>query len=87
MKKLLLAGTFMFLAVPAVAIAAFKGDPGVSTVSVKRVDKNTIEETDIRDGKPISVAHMTAAADGKSIAFEVKDLRQDTTVKYVAVKQ
>jgi len=33
----------------------FKGDPGVTSVSVKRVDKNTIVETYKRDGKVIGV--------------------------------
>src|ERR1700687_888186 len=31
--------------------APYKGDPGTTSVSVKKVDKNTIEETDKRDGK------------------------------------
>src|SRR5271168_349654 len=35
--------------------APMKGDPGVSSVSVKMIGKNTLEETDKRDGKVVSV--------------------------------
>ncbi len=49
--------------------APYKGDPGTTSVSVKKVDKNTIEETDKRDGKVISVARMTVAADGKNMTI------------------
>jgi hypothetical protein len=31
--------------------APYKGDPGTTSVSVKKVDQNTLEETDKRDGK------------------------------------
>ena len=36
--------------------APCKGDPGTTSVAVKMMGKNTLEETDYRDGKPISVA-------------------------------
>jgi hypothetical protein len=49
--------------------APFKGDPGLTTVSVKRIDKDTIQETDKRNGKAIFTVHMTISADGKSLAF------------------
>ena len=32
----------------------YKGDPGVTTVSLKKIDANTIEETDKLNGKVIS---------------------------------
>ena len=51
--------------------APYKGDPGTTSVSVKKVEKNTIEETDKRDGKVISVLRLTVAADGKSMTFAV----------------
>src|SRR5260370_1428597 len=44
--------------------APFKGDPGTTSVSVKKMGMNTMEETDKRDGKVISVARMTLSADG-----------------------
>jgi hypothetical protein len=67
--------------------APYKGDPGVTSVSVKRVDKNTVEETDKRDGKALSVAKMTVSADGKSLSYAVHNVRQGTDSSFVAVKQ
>jgi hypothetical protein len=67
--------------------APYKGDPGLSSVSVKRIDKNTVEETDKRDGKTLSIAKITVSADGKSLTYEVNDVRQGTHSKFVAVKQ
>ncbi|MGD0956191.1 MAG: hypothetical protein ABR953_05100 [Candidatus Acidiferrales bacterium] len=67
--------------------APYKGDPGVTTVSVKRIDANTVEETDKRDGKPISVTRMTVSADGKTVTFSSHDLLTGTTSKFVAMKQ
>jgi hypothetical protein len=67
--------------------APYMGDPGISTVSVKRIDANTIEETDKRAGKAISTSRMTVSADGKTIAFVSHDLRAGTTTKATAIKQ
>jgi len=33
---------------------------------VKRLDKNTIEETDKRDGKVIAIARITVSAEGRA---------------------
>jgi hypothetical protein len=67
--------------------APMKGDPGISSVSVKRISKDVIEETDKRDGKAISIAKMTASADGKTINFAVHNVRQGTDAQFVGVKQ
>jgi len=67
--------------------APFKGDPGTTSVSVKRINKNTIEETDKRDGKVISVARMTVDADGKSITYAVTDKLHGTNSQFTAQKQ
>ncbi len=67
--------------------APYKGDPGTTSVSVKRLDKNTIEETDRRDGKVISVTRMTVAADGKTMTLAVDDKLHGTTSQFVAEKQ
>jgi len=67
--------------------APYKGDPGTTSVSVKRINKNTIEETDKRDGKVISVARMTVAADGKSITYAVTDKLHGTNSQFTAQKQ
>jgi hypothetical protein len=67
--------------------APFKGDPGVTSVSVKRVDKNTIVETDKRDGKVISVWRNTVSADGKTMTLNVDDKLRGTTYQFTAAKQ
>jgi hypothetical protein len=67
--------------------APYKGDPGTTSVSVKKVDKNTMEETDKRDGKVISVARMTLSADGKGMTIAVDDKLHGTTMQFTAQKQ
>lgn len=67
--------------------APYKGDPGTSSVSVKKTGPNSIDETDKRDGKVISIAHMTVSADGKSMAIAVEDKLHGTTAKFAAEKQ
>jgi hypothetical protein len=67
--------------------APYKGDPGITSVSVKSLGKNTIEETDKRDGKVISVARMTAAADGKTMTLKVEDKLRGTSSQFTAAKQ
>lgn len=65
----------------------YKGDPGTTSVSVKKLGKNMIEETDKRDGKVISIAKMTVAADGKTMNIAVNDKLHGTTSSFVAMKQ
>ena len=67
--------------------APYKGDPGTTSVSVKRMGKNTIEETDKRDGKVISVARMTVAPDGKTMTIAWNDTLHGTSGEYTAKKQ
>jgi hypothetical protein len=67
--------------------APFAGDPGQSSVSLKRIDGSTIDEIDKRDGKVIGTEHMTVSADGKSMKVEWKDLLHGTTGSYTNVKQ
>lgn len=67
--------------------APFKGDPGISSVSVKQIDKTTIEETDKRDGKPITTARFSVTADGKTINLTSHDLLAGTTSHFSATKQ
>lgn len=66
--------------------APYVGDPGINSVSLRRVG-DMIEETDKRDGKPVSVAKMTVSADGKTMNIVVEDKLHGTTSKFVAVKQ
>jgi hypothetical protein len=67
--------------------APYKGDPGITTVSLKRIDKNTFEETDKRDGKALYVGRYTLSADGKSMTMKNHDLRRDETSEFTAKKQ
>jgi hypothetical protein len=67
--------------------APMKGDPGVTTVSVKMLGKNIFQETDKRDGKVISVWKMTVAADGKSAKGVSEDKLQNRTTEFVIAKQ
>ena len=67
--------------------APYKGDPGTSSVSVKSMGKNTIEETDKREGKVISVARMTVGADGKTMTVKVEDKLHGTKSQFTAAKQ
>jgi hypothetical protein len=65
----------------------YKGDPGITSVSVKSMGKNSIEETDKRDGKPISVARMTIGADGKTMTVKVEDKLRGADSQFTATKQ
>jgi hypothetical protein len=65
----------------------YKGDPGITSVSVKRTEKNTIEETDKRDGKVISVARMTVGADGNTMTVKFEDRLHGTNSQFTAAKQ
>jgi hypothetical protein len=49
------------------------GDPGGTTVSLQRVNANTLVETDKRGGKVVEVDRMTVVAGGKSIKVEWDD--------------
>ena len=64
----------------------YVGDPGTTSVSLKRIG-DSIEETDKRDGKVMSVAKLTVAADGKTMTIDVDDKLNGTKSTYVAVKQ
>jgi hypothetical protein len=63
------------------------GDPGHTMVSLKRIGKDTIEETDKRDGKVVGVYRMTVSADGKTIHAEYKDKEHDRTTTFTMEKQ
>ena len=62
---------------------------GVSNtvVSVKQIDQNTIEETDKRAGKVVSVTRFAVSADGKTMSVVISDKLQGSSVQFVAVKQ
>ena len=64
------------------AEAPMKGDPGVTSVSVKTIGKDTLVETDLRDGKVIYVLKMTVAADGKTAKASYDDKLQNRTTDF-----
>jgi hypothetical protein len=65
----------------------YKGDPGTTSVSVKRINKSTIEESDKRDGKVINVSRITVISGGKSMKIAVDDKLHGTTSQFEAAKQ
>jgi len=65
----------------------YKGDPGVTTVSLKKIDANTIEETDKLNGKVIFVSRMTVSPDGKTISNTNEDKRRGFKSKSQMEKQ
>jgi len=66
--------------------APYKGDPGIGTVSVVRSGSDTIEETDMRDGKIVSTNTMTTS-DGKTMAMIFVDKLRNSSQKLTAIKQ
>ena len=56
-------------------------------VSIKMVGKSTLEETDYRDGKAISVAKSMVSPDGKSMKIMVDDKLHGTKSEFTATKQ
>jgi len=65
----------------------YKGDPGTTSVSVKSIGKNAIEETDKRDGKVIRVLRWTVGSGGKTMAVKVADKLHGSNSQFTATKQ
>jgi hypothetical protein len=69
------------------ADAPYKGDSDTNSVVVKRIDKNTIEETAKLNGKVVSITRLTVAPDGRSMTVSVKDLQDGSTNQFAMRKQ
>jgi hypothetical protein len=67
--------------------APMMGDPGVSSVSVMMNGKDTLVETDKRDGKVIGVMTMTLDGAGKTAKISYDDKLQNRTNQVQAIKQ
>ena len=67
--------------------APYKGDPGTTSVAVKMMGKDTLEETDKRADKVIGVSKMTLQADGKTVKIVWEDKLHGTKGQYMATKQ
>jgi len=65
----------------------YKGDPGTTSVSLKKIGANSIEETDKRNGKVITVGRMTVSPDGKTMTVTVEDKLHNQTSHWTAEKQ
>ncbi len=64
--------------------APYVGDPGITTVSLKKLSDNSFEETQKRDGKVISVAKITR--EGDNLKYEINDELHGTTMQFIANK-
>lgn len=67
--------------------APIVGDPAGTVVKVRRVGARTIEETDLRGGKVVSVYTMTVAPDGKTMTVVTEDRKAGTKTQFVAYRQ
>jgi hypothetical protein len=65
----------------------FKGDLSGTKVSVKRIDENTVEETDKRGGKIVEVTRFAVSADGKTMTVSMENKVNETIRQFVAHKQ
>ena len=63
------------------------GDPGHTTVTLKRLSASAVEETDHRQGKVTDVIRIATAADGKTMKIEDKDVAHEQTVTFTLDKQ
>lgn len=68
-------------------VAKYHGDPGTTNVSVKTIDANTIEETDLRNGKVISVTRMTLLPGGKKMKIASDDTLHGERSEIIATKE
>ena len=67
--------------------APYRGDPGVTSVSVRKSGPRGFVETDKRDGKTISVARMTIHPDGKVMDVAIDNTLRGSHMSFAAVKQ
>lgn len=65
--------------------APFKGSYNTDTVSVKKIDAHTIEETDKRGGQVVEVDRMTVS--GRTMTVMANNKLTDRTSTYIATKK
>lgn len=63
------------------------GDPGHTSVKLRRIDDDTVEETDYRMGKMTDEIRLAAAKDGKTIDVTDKDVQHGQTTSFKLDKQ
>jgi hypothetical protein len=67
--------------------APFKGSYQTDTVSLKKIDANTIEETDKRGGQVVEVDRITVAANKRTMTTVATNKLTDRTSTYTATKK
>lgn len=67
--------------------APVTGAYGYDTVSLKKINDHTIEETDKRAGNVVDVSKLTVSPDGKKMTIVDTSKPSDRTSTYVATKQ
>lgn len=67
--------------------APVKGNPGVTTVTVKKTGSRTMLETDMRNGKVIGTIRSTVARDGNTMTVVDSDKLHHRVTTYTANKQ
>jgi hypothetical protein len=65
----------------------YQNDPGTTSVVLKKIDANTVEETDKRNGKVIAVSRLSVSEDGKSLTMVTEDKLRGITDTFVAEKE
>jgi hypothetical protein len=63
------------------------GDPGKTTVSLKKMNDATVEETDHRQGKVVDEIRLALAKDASTITVIDKDIAHGQTVTYTLERQ
>lgn len=67
--------------------APYLGDPGTTSVSVKKLGDRVMQETFMRDGKVTSVDKMTVSPDGTRMTIAVDDKLHGSNMSFVAMKE
>jgi hypothetical protein len=67
--------------------APYSGDPGVTSVSVRKLNDRGFEEVDKRDGKPVMVWRWQFENDGKTARVRLKEVDSGVVTEALARKQ
>jgi hypothetical protein len=63
------------------------GDPDITSVLVKTLDSRTLQESDMHDGKVISIMTMAVSSDGKTAKVRFDNKQQNMITELVAIRQ
>ena len=67
--------------------APYSGDPGVTSVSVRKINDRSFEEVDKRDGRPVMVWRWQFDNDGKTARVRMKEVDSGVVTEALAHKQ